>query len=399
VTVGKRYTLIAAPAAAVVSKPHFEILDGLRGVAAIAVVAFHFFEAHSGGNVFKQVLNHGYLAVDFFFMLSGFVIGYAYDDRWPRMSTWDFLRRRLVRLQPMVVFGGAVGALTYYFQASGAFPMIATVPVWKLLLVLLACVLMIPLAPSISSTMRGWGDTYPLNSPTWSLFFEYIANIFYALVLRRVNSKMLGVITLLSGGLTLHYLFSEPRADLIGGWELNLSQMRIGFTRLLFPFLAGLLLFRLRWLPRIRQGFWVSSLVLFALLAWPRLGTPSAMWPNAAYEALCVLVLFPLIVAGGAGSELEGSLSRAICGFLGRISYPIYVVHYPFVYLYFALLSKGHGGLGTAAALFAAIVILSYAALRCYDEPLRAWLARRAALAPRTTGVKRFPRLDLEESR
>ena len=63
------------------SKPHYEILDGLRGVAAVMVIIFHLFEAHAGGSHLTQIINHGYLAVDFFFMLSGFVIGYAYDDR------------------------------------------------------------------------------------------------------------------------------------------------------------------------------------------------------------------------------------------------------------------------------------------------------------------------------
>ena len=72
------------------SKPHYEILDGLRGVAAVMVVAFHLLEAHSGGNHLAQIINHGYLAVDFFFMLSGFVIGYAYDDRWDRMSIKEY---------------------------------------------------------------------------------------------------------------------------------------------------------------------------------------------------------------------------------------------------------------------------------------------------------------------
>ena len=64
------------------SKPHYEILDGLRGVAAVMVIIFHLFEAHAGGSHLTQIINHGYLAVDFFFMLSGFVIGYAYDDRY-----------------------------------------------------------------------------------------------------------------------------------------------------------------------------------------------------------------------------------------------------------------------------------------------------------------------------
>ena len=91
---------------AIETKPHYEILDGLRGVAAALVVAYHLFETYSGGDHTRQIINHGYLAVDFFFVLSGFVIGYAYDDRWGKgMSAWTFLRRRLVRLHPMLVLG------------------------------------------------------------------------------------------------------------------------------------------------------------------------------------------------------------------------------------------------------------------------------------------------------
>jgi hypothetical protein len=79
------------------SKPHYEILDGLRGVAAVMVIVFHLFEAHAGGSHLTQIINHGYLAVDFFFMLSGFVIGYAYDDRWNRMTVGTFFKRRIIR--------------------------------------------------------------------------------------------------------------------------------------------------------------------------------------------------------------------------------------------------------------------------------------------------------------
>ena len=94
------------------SKPRYEILDGLRGVAAMLVVAYHLFETYYGGKP-DQPINHGYLAVDFFFVLSGFVIGYAYDDRWDRMSTWSFFKRRLIRLHPMVIFGTLFGAICY----------------------------------------------------------------------------------------------------------------------------------------------------------------------------------------------------------------------------------------------------------------------------------------------
>lgn len=98
------------------SKPHYAILDGLRGVAALTVIWYHVFEGFATSPL-DQKFNHGYLAVDFFFILSGFVVGYAYDDRWAGrragggMRMRDFLKRRIVRLHPMVVLGSVLGAV------------------------------------------------------------------------------------------------------------------------------------------------------------------------------------------------------------------------------------------------------------------------------------------------
>jgi peptidoglycan/LPS O-acetylase OafA/YrhL len=98
------------------------VLDGLRGVASVLVVIFHLFEAFSGGIPQNQIINHGYLAVDFFFLLSGFVIAYAYDDRWGTMSPWGFCKRRLVRLQPMVIAGTLLGRCFSRFRTIRSFP-------------------------------------------------------------------------------------------------------------------------------------------------------------------------------------------------------------------------------------------------------------------------------------
>lgn len=98
------------------SKRHFLILDALRGIAAIVVVLFHFLEVYSGGDHIKQFINHGYLAVDFFFMLSGFVMAHAYDDRWNKMTVKDFFKRRLIRLHPMIIFGMTLGAICFYLE-------------------------------------------------------------------------------------------------------------------------------------------------------------------------------------------------------------------------------------------------------------------------------------------
>lgn len=117
------------------SKPRYEILDGLRGVAAVLVVAYHLFETYYHGGT-SQPINHGYLAVDFFFVLSGFVIGYAYDDRWDRMSTWGFVKRRLIRLHPMVIFGSLFGAALFYFGDCSSFPLIGDTPWYKTALIM-----------------------------------------------------------------------------------------------------------------------------------------------------------------------------------------------------------------------------------------------------------------------
>ncbi len=174
------------------SKPHYPILDGLRGVAAITVVIFHLLEIFSGGNHLKMMINHGYLAVDFFFLLSGFVIAHSYDDRWRKMTVAGFFKRRLIRLHPMIIVGMTIGAIAFYFSESGLFPNVAGTPVWKLLLVTLVGYTLLPVP--VSMDIRGWMEMHPLNGPAWTLFFEYIANILYALLLRRLSNPVLFIL-------------------------------------------------------------------------------------------------------------------------------------------------------------------------------------------------------------
>ena len=118
------------------TKPHYELLDGLRGVAALLVIWYHVFEGFAT-SPYDQKFNHGYLAVDFFFILSGFVIGYAYDDRWGKTLTIkQFFKRRLIRLHPMVILGAVFGAISYWLQGSERWDGVAV----PLSMVLLACI-------------------------------------------------------------------------------------------------------------------------------------------------------------------------------------------------------------------------------------------------------------------
>lgn len=222
------------------SKPRYEILDGLRGVAALMVLFFHCFETYIP-QLGTQHINHGYLAVDFFFVLSGFVIGYAYDDRWGKMSYWNFFKRRLIRLHPMVVAGTVVGACFYFFAEDGIWPLLGNVEPWKFGLCFVMALLMIPASPGLD--IRGWGETNSFNGANWSLTFEYIGNILYAFLLRRLPTIAIGVLCVASIFFTMDMtlgwdvfgLFAEPKYNVIGGWSLNAEQLYIGFGRLLYP--------------------------------------------------------------------------------------------------------------------------------------------------------------------
>lgn len=374
------------------SKPRFEILDGLRGVAAMIVVAFHLFETYSSGPT-EQILNHGYLAVDFFFVLSGFVIGYAYDDRWGRMTTWDFFKRRLIRLQPMVILGSLIGAFWFYFSAAPGFELVMETPWWKLLLILVLACIMFPTPPSMD--IRGWKEINSLNGAQWSLLWEYIANIFYALFVRRFSTPVLSVFVFLSAFLTIDLAMNldvfgllavreYAKYTVIGGLGLTPDQIYIGICRLLYPFFGGLLLYRLGKLRiNIRYGsmFW-CSLAVVATLVIPHIGGETHPWFNGLYCAVVILIVYPLIVAAGAGSELKGKRTMAVCKFRSMISYPLYITHYPMIYVQMNWVSQHPDApLGThiwvAVSIFTASIAVAYASVKVYDIPVRAWLAEK----------------------
>lgn len=372
------------------SKPRYEILDGLRGVASVIVVIFHIFESYSAGPAY-QFINHGYLAVDFFFVLSGFVIGYAYDDRWGKMGTWGFFKRRLVRLHPMVVFGTVVGICFYYLGQCGLFPLIGNIPAWKVILAFVMGCLMITCGPRMD--IRGWGEFNTFNGPNWSLTWEYLGNILYAFIFRRLPNIILGILVAAAGFLTLDLclnlnvfgLLTEARNSQmytpIGGWSLTSEQVYIGLTRLFYPFLAGLLLSRIGKRIRIQGGFWWCSVILAVVLSIPCVGGEGSIL-NGIYNAFCIIVIFPLIVMIGAGSVINGAKGNRICDFLGQISYPLYITHYPLMYVQMCwVYSHPDAPLFAHLTMNIGVVVLSvfiaWAALKLYDIPLRAWLKDR----------------------
>ena len=366
------------------SKPHYAMLDGLRGVAAILVIFYHISEGFATSPL-DQKVNHGYMAVDFFYILSGFVIGYAYDDRWKKsMTTGGFLKRRLIRLHPMVVFGAVLGAITFCIQGCVKWDG-SSVPLTYVLLALLLNLFLIPAIPGSIADVRGNNEMYPLDGPCWSLFFEYIGNIFYALFLRRLSTKWLAALTGTAGiGLAAFAIGNLSGFGHLGvGWSLTDNNLPGGFLRMMFSFPMGLLLSRIFRPVKIKGAFWICSLCLAVLLSLPHLGDNGSLWINGLYESLCIITVFPLLVCIGASGKTSDPVTSGICKFLGDISYPLYIVHYPIMYLFYAWLWSGTEKITfsqawpVALTVVAASILLSYICLRLYDLPVRRYLAAR----------------------
>jgi peptidoglycan/LPS O-acetylase OafA/YrhL len=357
------------------SKTRLPILDGLRGVAALIVVAFHLFDSDP-----VNLVNHGYLAVDFFFMLSGYVMGYAYDDRWNTMSIGSFIKRRLIRLHPMVVIGSIIGAIFFYFSASSLCPLVDKTSFGMLILSTVMGALLIPSLKSMD--VRGWGESYPLNGPVWSLFFEYIANIAYMLWIRKLSLRTLGVLSVVLAGLLSYVIATNviSPGTVSCGWIFNGEHLSRGMVRMLFPFVTGLFLFRLGKTISLKHAMILTSLALFVALPMPKVGPVAMPWVNGIYESFVIIILMPLIVLVGAGSQPVSRFGEKACNFLGELSYPLYLVHYPMHCVLFGWLSSNKPTWSVkilvSIGVYIASLLLAYVVMRFVDTPIRKRLAR-----------------------
>ena len=201
---------------------------------------------------------HAYLAVDFFFCLSGFVIAYAYDGRLAQLGILTFLQRRLIRLHPLVIIGSLLGLLTFWFDP---FSDLVTKYVAKLPWLTLSSCLLVPYA----IVPERYFNIFHLNPPTWSLFWEYVANLAYALVLVRLRLWQLAVLLLLAAGALCYE--AQLSGNIGVGWSgTNISG---GAIRVAYSFLIGLGIYRAGWILRTRLGFWTLSVLLLAAFVFP----------------------------------------------------------------------------------------------------------------------------------
>jgi peptidoglycan/LPS O-acetylase OafA/YrhL len=340
-------------------RSHFAALDGLRGVAAMVVLCLHVMQVHHSG------LPQAALAVDFFFLLSGFVVAYAYAARLRTdLRFLTFTKLRLVRLYPLILLGTSVGiALTVLHGMVLGDLRAADVA--------LAAALGLLLLPSW--VFPQWDTAYPMNLPAWSLFFEIAVNLGYALVARHLTVMRVAVLTGVGGVILIDVALAQGGLQRLGAEKAGFL---FGFARVLFPFAAGVLLFHLPRPARFAPGLGVMLPVALAgLLLAP-------LRPSAMIDLVYVIVLFPAIVAVAARVTVGPALTRVFL-FAGRLSYPVYITHQPFLRLAPVLEARLHLDPWVASGLEVGFCLaFAYAALRLFDEPVRAWLSGAGRMAP-----------------
>lgn len=372
------------------TKPHYELLDGLRGVAAVLVIIYHIFEGfafaeatNGAGSGLITTFNHGHIAVDFFFMLSGFVISYAYDDRWGKMSLGNFFKRRLIRLHPMVIMGAIIGVAAFLLEGCKQWDGTVTPTGW-VMTALLFTMLMIPAVPGVPYEVRGNGEMFPLNGPAWSLWFEYIGNILYALIIHHLPTKALAVLAVALGAAHAWFFVGNISGyDMVGvGWTIDSINFWGGLVRMLFPFTVGMLLARTFKPRKIKGAFWLCSALLITVFAMPYIASTGKASINSLYEFLCIALLFPVIVWMGACGGCSDNVTGRVNKFLGDISYPLYIIHYPIMYMFYKWLIKEElytfgATWGISIIVIITSLLLAYACLKLYDEPVRRYLANK----------------------
>lgn len=345
------------------TKNHYEVLDGLRGVAAIGVVIFHFSE-WLFPDASKNFIGHGFLAVDFFFCLSGFVISYAYDDRMQQMSLIQFFKLRLIRLHPLVVIGSVLG-IVFWFWGPSAFDT-SKYSVTQIILLSITSLLLIPM-PTMADRLL---NLFGLNAPSWSLFWEYIANILYATILHKLSEKALKVL-LIFALLFLAYT-AYVKQTLTGGW--GGTTFWDGLARLGYSFLIGILIQRKQWIIQNKIGFIGLSIMLLCMLMMPYVGK---YWVS---ELLVVLFYSPLLVSLGAGT-INYKATQKIAKLSGEISYPLYMCHYWTNWYFAEYLSKTKPNTSeiVLVVIFStlALILFAYIIMKYFDKPIRTYLLQK----------------------
>ena len=339
---------VRAGEAATGERLHVEALDGLRGIAALSVMFYHAW-------VFNA---QGWMAVDFFYCLSGFVIAMAYESKlaaglpFGRYVSW-----RLMRVYPMLAVGGIIGLATW--RTGEAIPFLTAASPTTFTLAWLAHMVLVP--------FYGQEKAFPFNNVQWSILYELLANALHALFLPVLTNRVLMGVLAVSGAVLAWRTFALGTMN----WGFDLRHIDVGLARMGYSFFAGVLLYRLRTaiLPRLpRVPFWLLAAAIFVLASIHGLEAIHP-WLEPARQVGTVLLINPLLVSLGAVSGARGPAIRA----LGELSFPLYAIHLPLVYFARTTMATTLDGMALKMGVFAACVPIVAAALllgRYVDLPL-----------------------------
>jgi len=343
----------------------FHTLDALRGIAAIGVVVFHL------GRAFAPfAVPGGYLAVDLFFMMSGVVISHAYEARFRAgMGMIDFMRARLIRLYPLYFLGTLLGIAVTLASLLGR-----NIQNWDLSSLFQAASLALLLLPNLSA--RPVNEMFPLNVPCWSLFLEILVNLLFVVFWPLLTARRLIVLAVLAGGAVGLAIVHQGSID----QGSIAASFAVGLARTVFGFAVGVLIARhIRHRPRSESDLAVLAIVAVVVIAIS--GWPEGAW-RALWDAICVLVVFPLVVYCGTLVD-PGSRLQRIATFLGLTSYAIYVLHSPLA----SVMNSATRSFAVGTAPYLGLAVLAFLLMGCWlvdqhiDMPVRRRLSR---IVPRT---------------
>lgn len=343
------------------------LLDGLRGLAAVAIVVHHF--TSNGGH--REVFASAAIAVDFFFCVSGFVIAHAYHDRlMGGMSVAEFALRRLKRLYPLYLVGAVAGLVAVLaLRVRGMTDLDGGS-------IAIAFLLNLGYLPYFNDGhVRVFdsdlvGTLFPFNNPAWSLFFGLLANLLYAAGIRRFRNATFAWM----GASAIGVCVAAAVYGEAPGW--GTGNFAGGFPRVLYAFFAGIAVFQFgsRFAAFRHVGSAGVAVLVVALFAVPRFAGHLYYW------LLGCLVLVPLLVAASSACRIdERSLIGRLCALSGRLSYAIFCVHYPVMMMFSAVVAPDPYYLVVASAYLGATLAFAYLAMRFAEAPLREWLYARVA--------------------
>lgn len=339
-------------------------LEAYRGLAALVVVIIHGTSVLGTG----LVPAHGYLAVDLFFVLSGIVMARSYGDRLANrtLSPTQFIRLRIIRLWPLIAFGAlAAGLVELAVIASGRATPYAGVG--SLGSSVLLTILLVP-QPWIDGV-----NFFPLNTPYWSLFFEFWVNVLFALMWPLGGSRRLAILILLSA---LALVAGAIKADGFAT-SFHYQEMGVATARTLYCFFVGVVISRRPQKPHRTSNIIVIIGALACLVTFWSSWQNSFVW----HDLIADLLVLPLV--GWLTTRVEpGPGATKLARVLGRASYPVYALHMQIIILIVALSSMlGIRSLFPAQSLvlivLPALILVGLAVDHYIDAPMRTWLSKR----------------------